>query len=100
MRQSPLPPITLALALCAALAGCAAHPELDGTVSDEIRDASYPDLVPIETLAAQMQDNRITPEFGPAIELRVARLKARAARLRGLVIDRDTRARMAGGIGS
>ena len=99
MRLAPVA-LSLALILVAALPACSQFPALDAAVSDDVRDAPYPDLVPLDTLDIRTGPGRITPGTAQTMEARIARLKARAARLRGTVIDRDTRTRMKGGIAS
>ena len=68
------------------------------TVTDTARYAPYPDLVPLDGLQARIAETRIAPETVGDTETRIARLKARAARLRGTVIDSGTRQRMKDGI--
>ncbi|QGY00401.1 hypothetical protein EI983_12540 [Roseovarius faecimaris] len=80
------------------LAACAEFPELDATLSDAARAAPYPQLLPVEELNARVGEPRIDAEAADGIEARVAALKARAARLRGTVLDSSTRARMQTGI--
>lgn len=87
-----------ALGLAAALPGCAQFPELDASVTDAARSAPYPDLVPLGGLRARLATTRIAPDTVPTIEARIARLEARADRLRGSVIDDATRARMKAGV--
>lgn len=95
---------SLALALIAAfgagapLPGCTQFPQLDATLSDEVRRAPYPDLVPLDSLQDRMEMTQVQPGTLPAIEERIARLKARAAGLRGSVIDSAARARMQAGV--
>ena len=84
--------------LIAALAGCAQFPELDAATSATARDAPYPDLIPVEDIMAQVPQDRITPDTASGLSARVAALRARAARLRGSVIDSPTRARMRAGV--
>ncbi len=95
---------SLALVLTAALAAgvmpgaCAPFPDLDETITAEARRAPYPDLVPLEGLQARAEATRIDPGTAQTIEARAARLRDRAARLRGSVIDSRTRARMEAGV--
>lgn len=87
----------LCLILC--LSACTQFPELDATVPAEADAAAYPDLVPLLPVLASAD---ATPERQSAVEQslegRIARLRNRADRLRGNVIDRRTRARMARGV--
>lgn len=80
------------------VAACTQFPDLDGALSDTARDAPYPDLLPVEELNARITSPRITPETTAGITARVAALKARAANLRGSVIDSPTRERMSIGV--
>lgn len=90
--------LVAALALGTALAGCSRFPELDETVTAAARAQPYPELVPLSGLQHRLDTPRITPETAPTLEARVERLNARAARLRGSVIDADTQARMQAGV--
>ena len=82
----------------AALAACSQFPELQEDAALGGRDAPYPDLVPVETLRAQAPDAAITPESQTGMEARITRLRSRAARLKGTVVDGGTRARMSQGV--
>ena len=88
-------PFLLIPALLVALSACSDFPELEDTVDS---DATYPALVPIESLTARAPDPRIEPETAPDTQSRIDRLKSRAARLQGDVIDNDTHERMQDGI--
>lgn len=74
--------------------GCTQFPELDQNVSLQARNAPFPDLVPTEDLQLGARSSLITNASVTTIEGRVSALRARAARLRGSVIDRGTRARL------
>ncbi len=91
-------PLVLLSALFAALSACSEFPALDDATSREARTAPYPDLVPIETLNAQAPEQRIEPETTAETQARIDKLKARAAKLQGNVIDDETRQRMQDGI--
>lgn len=80
------------------LAGCSDFPELDGAVAPGLERAAYPRLVPVEPLIAGAQDTQITDETEAGIAARVAALRARAARLRGSIVDDGTRERMRAGV--
>ncbi|WP_306113590.1 MULTISPECIES: hypothetical protein [unclassified Roseovarius] len=88
-------PLFLFPTLFAALSACSDFPELEDTVDS---DATYPDLVPIESLTAKTPDARIEPETAPDTQARIDRLKSRAARLQRDVIDDETHQRMQDGI--
>jgi len=81
-----------------ALAACSQFPELEQDAALGARDAPYPDLVPAETLRAQVGDAKITAESRTALEARIDRLRRRAARLKGTIVDGGTRARMSQGV--
>ncbi len=80
------------------LAACSQFPQLDETVDSQARRAAYPDLIPIEDIYTRIPDTRIYPDTPLRLEDRVSRLRARAARLRGTVIDGATRQRMRAGV--
>jgi len=73
--------------VAALLAACADVPELEGTIPPHLEEAKFPRLVPVEPLLAEAENTQITPETEEDIAARVARLKARAARLRNTTID-------------
>ena len=87
-----------ALALVTALTACTGFPALNGTISPALEKADFPDLVPVEPLLARAEEVQITDQTEAGIAARVARLRARAARLKGSVVDRGTRARMRDGV--
>lgn len=66
--------LCLALSALAALAACAPFPEVDALGRDT---GPPPALLPIDDLLAQAGPD--TPDPAPAIQLRAARLRARAA---------------------
>ncbi|WP_394154086.1 hypothetical protein [Loktanella salsilacus] len=81
------------------LAGCADAPSLDGRISAAAAAAPYPQLQPLAPLLAQAaQPGRITATSTAQMDGSTAGLRARAAALRGPVIDAATRARMQQGI--
>ncbi|KZY34478.1 hypothetical protein A3731_19050, partial [Roseovarius sp. HI0049] len=95
-------PLRPFLVLCAAAlaAGCGSFPQLDAVVSDEAWASDYPALVPAETLRARATARPLSADGmtleeaaapAPGIDARAARLKARAARLRGEVIGQADR---------
>ncbi|PVA10246.1 hypothetical protein DC366_08330 [Pelagivirga sediminicola] len=92
--------IALTAALCAGamLPGCTQFPELDATIPDAARRAPYPDLVPLEGFRTRLDNSRIPQGSAESVEDRAARLRARADRLSGSVIDSATRARMQAGV--
>lgn len=94
MRSRCLRPFS-ALALLVAAGACGEFPQLDGETD---RTAPYPDLVPVENLRAGIPEQRIDDPADSRIESRIAALQARAARLRGRVIDNESRARLQGGV--
>lgn len=98
-----MPRAVLATMTCLVLAlpGCTRFPELDSAITAEARDAGYPELLPTATLAAMAAEPAREPDDQVARdpdEARAARLRARAARLRGAVIDADTQSRMKEGV--
>ncbi len=89
----------LALAFLATIAACTQFPELDGTVAPEIANGSPPQLVPLSQIIERANVTTETARTAAEdIAPRVTNLRARAARLRGPVIDQATRARMLRGV--
>ena len=85
--------------LCAALAGCTQFPALDRTITPELEAAPFPALVPLDPLLARATAGRVDPvATETAVAARVARLRARAARLRGSVLTGRERQRLAQGL--
>lgn len=80
------------------LAACSQFPELEEDAALGARDAPYPELVPAESLRAQVPGAQITDDSQAALDTRIARLRSRAARLKGTVVDGGTRARMSQGV--
>lgn len=79
-------------------AACTQFPVIEDRVGEDVRDAPYMDLVPVETLRAGVPATQVTDTDITAVEARIARLRARAARLSGAVVDSQTRARMSQGV--
>jgi hypothetical protein len=89
--------ITLTLPIV--LLGCTQFPELDRAVSTKAENADYPTLVPAQTLLAQSETAGPTHQQTVAgLNARVQALQNRAARLRGSVVDANTRNRMRNGV--
>ena len=91
---------TSAFPILAALlaTACTQFPVIEDRISDDLRDAPYMDLVPVETLRAGVPEDQVTDTDASAVEARIARLRARAARLSAAVVDTQTRTRMSQGI--
>ena len=87
----------LCFALVFTLAACAEPYPLAPELAAEGKDAPYPALVPVEQIAAQVPPAATAPPT-EAIDSRAARLRARAGRLRGPVIDAETDERMRRGV--
>lgn len=78
------------------LIACGDIPDVGGAQAEAARNAPYPDLVRLDTLL-NAQQNTPTPITAASIATtndRIAQLRARAARLRGPVIDPATRSQM------
>ena len=86
-----------ALAALCAVAGCADWPDPAIPGAEAARAAPWPALVPLNDILAGVPADR-EPVVAPAS--RIAALEARAASLRGPVIDGATRARLARGVDS
>lgn len=83
------------LCIAAALTGCGDFPELDAATSEAALNASYLDLRPVEALRATVPDKKIDDDTDDRLQSRADNLRARAARLRGGVLDSQARARLA-----
>lgn len=81
------------------LSACTQFPELDRTITPALENADYPALVPLEPLLAAAKAGRIDPvQTEATLNARIARLRARAARLRGAVLTGRERQRLAQGL--
>lgn len=84
----------------AGLGGCTTFPELDAQISPEVQSANYPALLPAEDLRAQVSTGPLEPREQPLvaqaerIDNRADSLRARAASLRGEVIEEEDRDRL------
>jgi hypothetical protein len=85
-----LPRALLCLALTAP-GGCATFPEMGDVPSAK---AVAPDLLPLDSLLAQVGTPTATVAVGNALAARAARLRARAALMQAPVMDPATRARL------
>lgn len=96
----PRPPHRFApiVAACVLLGACTQFPDLDARLDSAAAKADYPALVPVEPLLAGTEQAQITPQTHTDLTARISALRARAARLRGTVIDSATRTRMASGV--
>lgn len=88
------------LATIAGLCACSSFPDLDDQVSPDVQNASFPALLPVEDLRARVATGPIEPREQPIIaqaeqiDNRANALRARAAGLRGDVIDEADRERL------
>ena len=87
-------PVVLILPLCVALSACADWPDLDHAVSPEARRSDYPVLVPLNEVLDRRGLARSDATDGEILAARAANLRARAALLRGVSVDDDTRLRL------
>lgn len=98
-RGALLPMAAAAATVLALLAGCARFPEVD-RFPPATGGAAAPALLPLDDLLSQaaVASAGGTQAAGEALAARAARLKARAALMRGPVLDPATRARLAAAI--
>jgi hypothetical protein len=89
-----MPHITARLAALLVLAACAQFPQIDAFPPAPATAA--PTLVPIDGLLAQA--DAAGPPVAASLQARAARLQARAALMRGPILDPDTRAQLAAAI--
>ncbi|MQY42652.1 hypothetical protein GG681_08350 [Epibacterium sp. SM1969] len=84
MARPVLPVLLLSLALAAA---CTRVPEIEDQLTDDLRNAPYPELIPLDGVV----EDRAAPseeaqELEAELARRAARLKARAAALKAAEI--------------
>jgi len=82
-----------AIALAFSLAACADFPELDATITPEMRRADFPRLATISELQ-NTPEPRITEATQAGLQARIAALRARAGRLRGAVVGPEAQERL------
>ena len=82
-------------ALALASSACVPAPDFSDRVSEEIRAAPYPRILPTGPLLARAGAGPAQTGDAAALRARAARLQARAAALRGPVIPAAERQRMA-----
>lgn len=92
----------LTISLLALLQGCAGFPDVDvaqAEFAQKSGTSATPELVPIEGLIAQAVPGRATAGARDALAARAARLRARAAAMRGGSVQSPaTRARLTAAI--
>ncbi|MEL6995195.1 MAG: hypothetical protein AAGK67_11220 [Pseudomonadota bacterium] len=76
------------------LFGCTQFPDLEDSFSKEALSSNFPRLEPVEELRSKIREAQITDASLADTEARIDNLKARAARLRGTVIDQNSRNRL------
>lgn len=91
-------PIRIAVTLTL-LGACTQVPELDASLPKGLKNADYPDLVPIETLiSAEVAPQERVETQRDDLQARRDLLKARAKQLNTAVVDQKTRDRMNAGV--
>lgn len=92
-------PLPACLAAFLALAGCDEPYPLAPDLAASGAAAPWPELLPVERITAQVPpDDTGATATADAMAARSARLRARADRLRGPVIDAETESRMRQGV--
>ncbi|WP_420862948.1 hypothetical protein [Algirhabdus cladophorae] len=81
--------------LMLACASCTQFPELDETVSKQEQMQDFPSLVPLKDITTAANAVSITPDTTKVVQDRLERLQAKADRLRGPVLTRRERDRLA-----
>ena len=99
MPRRPAPHL-LALLLVLLAAACGRFPLPDPVSSAAAHSTAFPALIPLGPLLAQANAQNGAAQGDPTAELgvRIAQLNARAAALRGGVVDPQTRAQMQAGV--
>jgi len=97
-------PLPASLAAFLALAACAEPYPVAPDLAASGADAPWPALVPVERITAQVPPaapprNTAGTVADAPLDTRAERLRARAERLRGPVIDPETERRMRRGVG-
>ncbi|MEI4231602.1 hypothetical protein [Roseovarius sp. D22-M7] len=95
--RAPARPVLIVLAI-ASLAGCTDVPPRRADLSAGDRDAPYPALIPAHRITGRVPPPPSEARTAEDLDARADRLRARAARLKGPVIDDTTRDRMRSGI--
>ncbi|MEL7011739.1 MAG: hypothetical protein AAFO72_00510 [Pseudomonadota bacterium] len=86
--------------VAASLGACSTFPEIDSQISPEVQSAGFPTLLPVQDLRTQVARGPIEPREQPIIvqaeqiDNRASALRARAASLRGDVIEEEDRDRL------
>lgn len=84
-----------AICLLPVLAACTQVPELDDKVSSQLKNADYPELIPIDpVLGPPVAPQDEAQEVTQQLEARRDSLKQRAAALQRPVVDEDERDRL------
>ena len=87
--------VIMAIAVFLGLLGCVDAPELGGGVPERLKSAPYPGLLPLDQVLGHAPDVAVgTQDIQARLDARVARLRARAATLRGPVLDARARERL------
>lgn len=86
--------LTSQFAAILVLTSCSTFLDAENRSARQAPPVDFPDLVPLEELVGSGQLERIDPETQTVLEARVARLQARAARLKRSVIDPNARNRL------
>lgn len=82
-----------------ALTACTQFPELEYTQTRALETAQYPALVPIEPILANAPGPAPDPtEDMAALNIRLTALRARAAQMRGAVLNRAEKQRLEQGL--
>lgn len=76
------------------LAACSPSPDVGRPLSNAAQNADYPEILPLNTLLAQQPTEVDVPALTGSLTSRAAALRARAAALRGSIVDGGTKTRM------
>ncbi|MGR3343458.1 MAG: hypothetical protein ACU0DI_09600 [Paracoccaceae bacterium] len=88
--------LTCLCSLLIVLAACGRFPDLDGAISDRVRNAEFPRFMPMDLLlGTAFAGAESSQAEGASLAARAARLRIRVEAMRRPVVDRRTRARMA-----
>lgn len=80
--------------LAVLILGCSGPPDIGSHMSDAAQRTDYPSILPLDALLASRPDTSAAVAFAAPLANRASALRARAAGLRGPIIDASTKSRM------
>lgn len=90
--------LVMGMGIALACAGCTRFPALEGRVGADLAARDFPQLIPLGGVLSAGSAGPDLPTLQSDLDARAARLRARAAALRGPVLNRADRIRLQRGI--